>query len=345
MTEDALIARVVAGRTPLRLSGEAFFTRHPSRLERVFAEDIYADALARARDEGLYSPDDLLTFLADRQVFTAADEDTLLGISKDIDTLKVGLFEQAFRSDERKRIRKTLASAKAKQGELLARRHSYDHLGCEGFASSVKLRYLVGVSLRDRKGRRVWRDEAFWEAPCGRLDLAVEAYLRARPDDGSLRSLSRSPAWATIWACCRGADPFGKAPVDYTEEQRSLVNWSRLYDDVRDHPEAPHPDVVADDDALDGWLIVQKRKREAEVGQKGANAITNEKIRNSAEVFVMTGDAPEDIARVEAMNDPAAKRVKAQRMAHLAKKGEVHEADMPDSRQKILMMMNNAGAK
>ena len=43
---------------------------------------------------------------------------------------------------------------------------------------------------------------------------------------------------------------------------KNIVMWSQLYDNVQESMDAPTKDVIKDDDLLDGWLIVQGKKRE-----------------------------------------------------------------------------------
>ena len=39
-----------------------------------------------------------------------------------------------------------------------------------------------------------------------------------------------------------------------------IVIWSKMYDNVQESIDAPIQSVMEDDDALDGWFIVQNRK-------------------------------------------------------------------------------------
>ena len=101
----------------------------------------------------------------------------------------------------------------------------------------------------------------------------------------------------------------------------------------------------ADDDTLDGWLILQRRKREQGDRQRKADGVlTNERIKNSDEVFIVV-DSDDDARDVEALNDPHAQAVKAQRLAHLARHGTVHEGEMPDARLAIQMQYNRLKAQ
>ena len=70
--------------------------------------------------------------------------------------------------------------------------------------------------------------------------------------------------------------------------------------------EAPSEEVINDDDMLDGWFIVQNRKREKDKKEKdvdstlGANA-------GKDEVFVMA--RPEDKERLKSIKDMNVKKL------------------------------------
>ena len=92
---------------------------------------------------------------------------------------------------------------------------------------------------------------------------------------------------------------------------------------------------------LDGWLICQKNKSSAANDKRDAESLlTNEKIKNSQEVY-MKVDTAKDAKKIEALNDKLAARIKKSRLDHLKKVGEVSEWNMPDTKQDIMMEFNN----
>ena len=70
---------------------------------------------------------------------------------------------------------------------------------------------------------------------------------------------------------------------------------------------------------LDGWLITQRKKNEKDKAEAEFEGSTsNEKIKNSDEIFVMAGN-DKDKERVEGLNDLAGTMVMKQREAVLIK--------------------------
>jgi len=109
-----------------------------------------------------------------------------------------------------------------------------------------------------------------------------------------------------------------------------------MYDNIYQHPKSPAEEIIADDDMLDGWVIVQRREREGDVNRAAGEAVGNEKIRGSEEVYV-PADTADDAKKVLSMNDGFAKATIKQRFALLRKRGEVAELEMPDTAMRLRM--------
>lgn len=348
---ELLVARVLSGSVRVRawVAGRqmAFVLRQPSRDRRYEAEEVYEEALADARFDGLFDAADLEQFRFMHRLWDGERQALLDGLAKDIESLKVGLYENAFRRNEQARGRAALKIAREKQAELSAQLHAYDHLTAEGAAGMARIRYLAAASLLNLDGTAVIPQAEFGQGhPL--VDTAVELYLGSRLDESTFRELARTDPWRTIWGArsSAGAGVFGAAAADLSEEQLSLQAWSQTYDNVAEHPEGPPQEVVEDDDMLDGWFILQRRERKQKDREKkkADAALTNEKIRNSGEVFIVA-QTDEDAREIDALNDPAAAMVKAQRMAAIRSRGTVQEAEMPDTKISLAMQRNRLMAE
>jgi hypothetical protein len=338
--KELLVARVLSGSTRFRRNGRVYWLRQPSRDERYVAQEVYVDAVHNAELEGLFTEQELVDYLIENNLWDAEKTSMMKQIEKDIEEFKVGLYNFAFQATEQRRTRAALEIAKKKHSELYNQLHAYDHQTTVGVASLKRLRYLIGCSLY-RDDKRVWQDEGFWRHRSSLLDDAVAFYIQTRLTEVQYRELARSDTWRSYWSARKaGGSVFGTASVDMTEEQRQLSAYSTLYDSVYEHPEAPPELVIADDDMLDGWMILQRRQRMKQSDQNLAEQfIKNDKIKNAGEVFIMA-DSPEMAQKVESLNDPTAAATKRMRMRYLAQKGEVEEGEMPDSKREIQMQYN-----
>ena len=100
--------------------------------------------------------------------------------------------------------------------------------------------------------------------------------------------------------------------------------------------------MIKDDDMLDGWFIVQAKKRDKERAEgEFEDSTQSEKIRNSDEVFVMAGSQA-DVGRIESMNDIGGRMTIKQREATMRRKkgGAVSQNEFTDEKLKLQNQRN-----
>ena len=153
--------------------------------------------------------------------------------------------------------------------------------------------------------------------------------------------MARTEPWRSTWSCKKcEREVFGVPTVDLTEDQKSLVIWSTMYDNIYEHPSCPQQEIVDDDDLIDGWMIVQRKERQkSQTKLQVEDLISNDKIKNSGEVFVI-GQSKSDRERIDSLNDDNAKNIKRQRLKMIQQKGFLNEADMPDTKLDLQMQSN-----
>ena len=142
---------------------------------------------------------------------------------------------------------------------------------------------------------------------------------------------------------CKGSDTLGKPSCQFTRDQLSLCTYSTMYDNVHESMDSPNEKVIEDDDCLDGWFIVQQRKRDKDKKQQEVDSmITNPKIANSQEVFVVARDN-EAAQEIYDLNNPLARTTIQNRQNTIGgADGEVSFTKFHDIRQDIAMESHNA---
>jgi hypothetical protein len=91
--------------------------------------------------------------------------------------------------------------------------------------------------------------------------------------------------------------------------------------------------VIDDDDALDGWMILQKRKNEQDK-KKAQFDTANPKLKDSGEVFVMSG-SKEDASSILSMNSMEAKSAMKEKFNYISEKKTVEDGELPDVRRDV----------
>ena len=335
---EHFVARVISGLIPIRLHHDGaertYFLRRPEPLDNLLAEETWVDRKREAADDAVMTAAEALQTLRDQGLWDQQNDKDLAQLEKDTETLKVAVFQMFMRPNAREGARAKLLAARRGRLELLNRKHHLDSMTQEGLADAARTRFLVSRLLLRQDGTREWPNDTLLHEDSLLLDQAVRAYLQSRPAEAVFREVARREPWRSVWSARKSeGSVFGVPAAHLTEEQRTLCGWSSLYESVDGHPEKPVAAVIEDDDALDGWMIVQQRKQKEEV--KPESLPLNEKIAGCGEVFLFA-ENEEEAKGIEGMNDPTAARVKAMRNAQIFKQGLVQEAEMPDSKVKIL---------
>lgn len=184
------------------------------------------------------------------------------------------------------------------------------------------------------------------------LDRAVAAWMRAQPTQAEVRELARTDPWRTIWACrdAAGRGVFDSPAAGLSEAQKSLVAWTRVYDSAREDAERPSEEILADDDAFDGWMAVRREAADAQDAGRMARlaGTTNPKILGAEAVFVCRPEddarTPEEFARqVYAANSTGGRQIAEATIAAVAEAGRVSAFQTPEKLLATKMAVNRGG--
>jgi hypothetical protein len=107
--------------------------------------------------------------------------------------------------------------------------------------------------------------------------------------------------------------------------------------------DSPNEKVIEDDDCLDGWFIVQQRKRDKDKKQQEVDSmITNPKIANSQEIYVVAKDQ-ESAQEIYDLNNPLARNTIQNRQNVINDTdGDVSFTKFHDVRQDIAIQSHKA---
>lgn len=328
--------QIISGYLKFKHKNLLFKIMHPTVEAKCESDNIYQEVLYECQLSGLYTDNELLRFLYKNGLWSDDKENKIEGIKKDIEEFKVKMYELTLKKNEMEIARKALRIAEFHMFRLLKEKHSYDYISARGCAKIAKENYLLLSSVRDSDNNLIFKNVI--DEPMNLLIPIVSFYQKHRVSDKDIRTISKSEQWKMLWSLNKSPEKiFNKAILDMTDEQKALCAFARFYDNVYESHECPHESIINDDDLLDGWLIVQKRKRDKEHDVKliDDKISPNEKIRNADEVYVITDDK-EIAKKIDNMNDIGAKIIKEQRMNTVKARGIVNELDMPDVKQRLV---------
>lgn len=337
--KEYYIQWIIADYTPFEYDGHNYFISTPSRENRFLAERFFMSVYNEGLNNGLMDKSDIKKLLYEHNIWNQENEDTLQKMISDIEDIKVWIFENYTNSSKRRQFKKALKDTEEYIGKLLIEKQTFDMYDAKYVASVAKQHYIMGSSIFKGKNKPLFKN--WWSS---REDDIVQYCYKIMSEyslnDSEYRELSRSNIWRNIWNSRRiSGNLFGKSAVDLSISQRQLVMWSNIYDSVYKSSECPPDSIIEDDDAIDGWMIKQRRERNKDSNKSLIeNALQNEKIRDSQHVYIMCD--PEDASKVYDCNDIEGKIRFKRIMSQIAKEGCVSYMGLKDTQMEIYRRAN-----
>jgi hypothetical protein len=270
-------------------------------------------------------------------------DDKYKKLEKTIEDLKVKLFQTILAAPaEHDSVRKTLNRCKLNQNKMYRARHCLDRLTYEGWAEIVAQRYVYGRTIYTEDGELLWQKEKDVCAPL--LERIIIAHKQTELDTSRFREVARSEPWRSMWTVHKAAL---SANVHIPESARTLMLFSRMYDNAFEHPDCPKDEVIEDDDMFDGWLITQRREREKDqmdkqLEKQKAKVFGKDRRTENASEFFLPAASAEEAKRIHDHNSLEGKMIRKQRDARIKNAGDQHvaELDLPDVRRDLTMQAN-----
>jgi muconolactone delta-isomerase len=229
-----------------------------------------------------------------------------------------------------------LRAGESQFGTHLAKKHVYHQNSAEGYATTERVAWSIKNST--------FLNNELYDFSDHTLAYVVEEWQAAFLHDSQTRELARNEPWKSLWVIKDNTNIKlfnNSSNSELTYNQKNLIVWSQMYDNIQESLDCPSKDVIDDDDMLDGWFITQAKKREQEKSEQELNESTkNSKIKNASEVFVMA-NSKNDAERINSVNTTHSQVIKKQRGIMLKQKGTVNDHDFTDQRQKIQMEQTN----
>lgn len=305
--------RILSGYYLIDYKDKTYKIVYPSLEIKYDAERLYHKILEDNKFETSWmNSSQLQTILNKNNVWNQDKEKQLADYMKSLDSAKMSLYKE-FMNQKMKNIhKKTISNLNKHINKLNLEKTSLDYLTLDHFASTVKNEFIIMncIYLNDSK---VFNDNILDSNQYQFVQNMSRITLENQISGTELRKISRSELWRSYY---NEYYTFFKSSLEQNDDQRHLISLTKMYDSVRQHPETPVEEVLEDDDALDGWFLMQKEKSQKE---KSKNQILDKiggiKRKDAGEIFVMTQDEQEANA-VWNMNDAKAlKEIEAVRNA------------------------------
>lgn len=309
----------------------------PLTIDQVLeANIVYKHAFENTFIDGIMTEYEMQEWMNENGLWTLEHENKIKSLKDDIERLKIEIYNYRHERKQREQIRKYLRLAEKTLSENLREKNSYFQNTREGYALSEKVSWIIKNSTYHKDKLYNFKDVS--------LTYIVDEWQNSILSENIIRELAREEPWKSLWSVRENKEVKlfnSNQNEELTNNQRHILIWSQIYDNIQESMDCPEDSVIKDDDMLDGWFIVQAQKRKAEKLEKELeHEIKNDKIKNSKEVFVVTRDR-ENQRRIDEMNDPIAKSIKKQRHEFIIQKGTVSQSELPDEKFDLQMQINN----
>lgn len=336
MDEDhKFLSRIISGILIFDSNNKRYCLKYPSTRLKYESELYYSSIYDDAKFSGWLTKTDVLSYLKDYGVWSNQKEQELSGIKKQIESLKIELFKSLVQPRKQKGIRSKLKGLKLSQEKYLQTKHSLDYMTLEGYCENLKNQFLIINSLyilnNNNEMEPVFLDKT--NIDYTELESISSDITKHNIDMSTFRSLARNEVWKNYWSANQ-EQVFPHAVVDWTDEQRTLVLFTRMYESARGSTECPPEAVFDDDDMFDGWLALQHEKNNKEKQDKLEEKSFGDKMAKSQEIFFFAGEA-KDAKEIHEMNSNTTKAIVKERNEAILRNKELKASQLPDVEREL----------
>lgn len=333
---EFFIAQIRSGKVAINQNNKRLIVKPLTFDKAVEACEVYNNAYEQAYIDGIMDDEEMDQWMREHDLWTTEDDEKTERFKKDLERLKIEIYNA--RNDEslREKIRLYLRIGEKQFAQHLSKKHLYHQNTREGFATSEKVSWII-------KNSTLFNNDLYDFSDIS-LNYVTDEWQSSFLNDTQSRELARNEPWKSLWVIRESTKVklFDNSDTcELTYNQKNLVIWSQMYDNIQESTECPSKEVIDDDDMLDGWFIIQAKKRETEkIAQEFDNGTKSDKIKNSSEVFIVSKDK-KSAEKINSMNSLQALHIKQQRAATLKERGSVEQQNFADERLNIQMQQTN----
>lgn len=336
---ELLLYRILSGKVLFYYKNDQYELRPVSADTRYEAQIIYDNIINDEKYNDWIREDSLDFLLITTGLWTRDTKQILKDIEKKIDRTKVDMYLSASLSDKLKKLRRSLNEYKNQLNKILEHRHNLFANTLEGYATGIKNEYILCNTLFKNNNRVFPKNISSDQASYVYFnDLVTEVNKQNLPIE-MYKKLSRSGMWRSYWNCNK-EKIFNKSVCDWTDDQRTLVSITKMYDNVYEHPECPNDEIIEDDDMLDGWMIHQREKNKKAKKQAMIDDM-NPKLKNAQEVFLFPQNN-QDLEEIIGLNSEQSLMRMKQKVAYVKNNGEVEDGALPDVQNELRSQLAQA---
>jgi hypothetical protein len=336
---ENLLYRILSGHLIFYYKQEKYELRRVSNLVRYEGNLLYNKILNDEKYNDWIREENISGIMINLGLWTKETDKTIKQLEKKIENNKVELYENFMKTDTQKKIRKNLEASRDQLNRINSTRSEFTSHTLEGYAHSIKNEYIICQSLY-KNSKKLFSDPDSDSSSYSSFNEMVFEVNKYNISISDFKKLSRNYIWKSYWNAHKNNPMFPGPVSEWTDDQRSLVSFSQMYDSIYEHPECPAEAVIDDDDALDGWMIVQKRKVEKAKKQQSIDEM-NPNLKKAGEVFLF-GQNSTEVEEIMSLNSPEALHKMKEKISFINKVGSVDDSSLPDVKRELISQAQSA---
>jgi len=308
------------------LSGYVFLNNYivdiPSSQILAEADYIYDKFVYDNRFESLINESQTDFLLMKSGLWDREDEAALKLLPNKIENSKISLYKNCTNPKMVIKIRRGLKSLKRQYDTLMTRKSAFDQYTLEFNADYVRDHFIFSKTILDRNYNNASLSGYYIDKIIGQFKKNTSSVI-------DYRELARDDEWHNIWVS--GNNSIFRA---IGIEQRTIISFTNMYENIGKHPEVPSEEIIADNDMVDGWMILLRREANAEKKEKDfENTGKIQKDKGNEHFIMVEPGNQEDIEAVQGMNDLRGKVIQKKLFGMIDKHGKANEYDIQEIRQ------------
>lgn len=320
---EYFVSRLRSGVYYLKLDDVRIKILTPTIEDEFFANELFFEVFDQARSDEILMQEEMYDWMISKGLWSKEKDEKINVCKKDIEKLKVEMFQNRSKEKLRETIRLYLRAAEKGLAKFQAEKDDLFSKTCEGIALQEKMMFLFGkCCFIDNKPIDIKEFD---------LTSLYYEYNSLQLNEKQIRELARNDPWRLCWYSKDHSPLFANDKNrTLSNDQKGMLIWSNMYDNIQESMDCPTEEVINDDDMLDGWFIIQKRKQKSEKAKSELEAKTsNEKIANSDEIMVVT-DSAKEAENIHSMNSFGAEIIRQQRLNTVKRLGGATDLDFED---------------
>lgn len=322
------INSLISGIVILKIGKKYIYVKPPSARDKTFADFFSQEQYDDALLDGIWTQEDAEKYLIDMGYWSLENEEKMEEIKKNTENMKADYFNNFYNSETKKYIKKNLDKQEERLQDLHNKKYFFHDKTCEYLKRYSSSSYLLQKNAFLSNGKAAYLSFPM-QLLYGKYTVAVSAL------NLNLRKIAKSEDWKFKWMSSKRY-LFENKPSSFTDFQLSIISWSTYYDGIYQSYEKPSDEIIEDDIALDGWAIVERRKRKEEEKKRNAEKILPSNMKDAGEIFIPARNAKQAEDIMSLNNAEAKAKIKSLR-GDLEREGVVEESQLTSTRRDLQM--------